>query len=116
MESLSSDHRTASCLGSVAVGLPNDVEELAGTVLAGSSGQARLPCRKSAPRASLPPPMEVGVARPLARRRPQQDARRVIRRISAVLPKVGWGGTAMRLTTATWLALGLNVPPKVESA
>jgi hypothetical protein len=96
---------------------PNDVEELEGTVLAGSAqARARLRTAKSAPRVEFATAMQairgtsirVAVA-------PSQDARRVIREFLPVLPpQLGGGALANAIDDTTWLALGLNVPPKVE--
>ncbi|MDB5344897.1 MAG: hypothetical protein JWP89_3274 [Schlesneria sp.] len=96
---------------------PNDVEELAGTVLAGSAqARARLRAVKSAPRVEFATAMEAvrGTSIRVAIA-PSQDARRVIREFLPVLPQqLGGGELANSIDGTTWLALGLNVPPKVE--
>lgn len=96
---------------------PNDVEEIAGSVIAGSAqARARLRSVKSSPRAEFVKAMQAvrGTAIRIAVA-PSQDSRRVIREFLPALPEpFGQGALAKAVDDATWLAIGANVPPKVE--
>lgn len=96
---------------------PNDVEEFAGSVIAGSAqARERLRSLKPAPRPEFAKAMQAirGTAIRVAVAQ-SQDSRRVIREFLPALPEpFGGGALAKAIDDTTWLAVGANVPPKIE--